>query len=122
MMMAHLVLYIWAGLLIVILSLPMAQGHTTPNAAYGLRVKETLADERVWHAANRLCGRDGIILGILLIVLAIGLAVPLWSRADLYTNLQQGIIAVGILVWGVRSKLAARRIQAELKRKDQAEG
>jgi uncharacterized membrane protein len=59
------------GLLLIVLAIPMILRRVPPNAIYGLRVPATYADEWVWYEANVRSGRDLVVLGILLSVLAL---------------------------------------------------
>jgi uncharacterized membrane protein len=49
-----------------------------PNAWYGFRTAKTMADERLWYAANRTAGRDFSVAGL---VICIG-AVTLFAVKD----------------------------------------
>ncbi len=40
----------------VALSIPLILGVVPRNRLYGVRVPETMADERLWYAVNRLTG------------------------------------------------------------------
>jgi uncharacterized membrane protein len=44
-----------------------------PEPMYGLRVPATFADTRVWYVANALAGRDMVILGAVVFVVAVAL-------------------------------------------------
>ncbi len=45
------------GLLILGLSVPLAQRRVRPNRWYGFRTPKTLSDERIWYEANAYAGR-----------------------------------------------------------------
>lgn len=57
------VFYSLAGLLFVVVSLPLILERVGPNRWYGLRVEKTLADERIWYAANKVLGYDLLVAG-----------------------------------------------------------
>ncbi len=114
MMIFYVILCVGIGILFVALGIPLARGKVKPNAMYGLRVGETMADERVWYEANRVSGRELVRFGALLILLAVLLAYPLRSHPDAYITTQVVAILVGTLVYAGRSMESARRIAREL--------
>ena len=92
------------------MGLPLARRRVRPNGLYGLRTPATFAHEQVWYDANALCGRDLMILGSLLILLAGGLpsVVALSSRS--YKHAYTILLLVGVLVVGVRGWSNANRL------------
>jgi hypothetical protein len=48
-----LAMFLMVGVVIAFISLPLIWGAVGPNPWYGLRVKATLDDPRVWYSANR---------------------------------------------------------------------
>jgi uncharacterized membrane protein len=69
---SHLVFPAIGGLLIG-LGVPMARRWVPPNRWYGLRLRVTFADERVWYEANAATGRDLVWLGAAALVVALAL-------------------------------------------------
>ena len=63
--------FVIAGIVIALLGVPMFKRLVPPNYIYGLRVSATLADKLIWYEANARIGRDAIIVGIAIAVLAI---------------------------------------------------
>jgi uncharacterized membrane protein len=61
------------GLLLLALGWQMAARRVHPNRWYGLRVPATFADEKVWYDANAVAGRDMMILGSAIVVVALAL-------------------------------------------------
>ena len=59
-----------AGAIVLVLSLPLWL-QWVPPGPYGLHVKATYLDDRVWYSANAACGRDLVILGGVLMLLSI---------------------------------------------------
>lgn len=57
------IVFLYLGLLIVGLSVPMILRCVTPDPWYGFRTPKTLADEGVWYAANAYSGRLLLMLG-----------------------------------------------------------
>lgn len=74
MHLGHVVPFVLVGALLIGVSIPMLLRRVPPNPLYGLRVPATFADPWVWYEANAASGRDLIVNGVLLIVVAVGLA------------------------------------------------
>lgn len=53
------------GLLIGVLSVPLALGLIPPNRHYGLRVPGVTDDPAVWYALNRIFGFYMLAIGVL---------------------------------------------------------
>ncbi len=59
-----MITFVFTGLLLVGLSIPMIQRRVGPNAIYGFRTPKTLSDETVWYEANAYSGRMLLRAGI----------------------------------------------------------
>ena len=64
------VFFIGMGLVFLGLGWPLYRGKVKPNHWYGLRVGETMEDERVWYAGNAYSGRDFVVLGAMVSAVA----------------------------------------------------
>ena len=58
------------GALLALIAIPMLLRRVPPHAIYGLPVPATYADKWVWDEANALAGRDMLVFGVFLTVLA----------------------------------------------------
>ena len=106
-------LFLSSGLLFVALAIPLLRRRVRPNALYGLRVKETLENERVWYEANARSARDllGVGIGIALAaVLMLILRVGMTAAALLLTIGMLG----GVLFACIRGIRTARAVKREL--------
>ena len=61
-----------SGVVLVGAGLPLMHRKIPPNRWYGIRLRSTLADERVWYAVNERSGRDLLVLGVTVVVLGLG--------------------------------------------------
>lgn len=50
------------AILIGAVHIPLILGKVPPNRFYGFRTPRLIADERAWYPANRIAGRNGLIL------------------------------------------------------------
>jgi hypothetical protein len=59
---------------------PLMRRKVPPNRWYGIRLRSTLADERLWYAVNARSGRDLLVVGTTVVFLALGtpLVFPHW--------------------------------------------
>ncbi len=82
------------GMLWIGLGIPLVRGKVRPNPWYGVRVRATLEDERLWYPVNRLCGFGMAIVGLLMVVTSVFLAAfPV--RQDISVVIQLSIMVVG---------------------------
>jgi len=106
------------GLLLSLLGWPLAARRIAPNRVYGLRVPATFADTRVWYDANALAGRDMVILGAVVFVVAVALPRTMHVNETAYTVACAGILGVGSLLLAVRGWRAANRLLHERRKTD----
>jgi uncharacterized membrane protein len=52
-----MITYVFTGLLLVGVSVPLIQRRVRPDLIYGFRTPKTLSDENVWYEANAYSGR-----------------------------------------------------------------
>lgn len=97
------------GLLFIALGVPLLRRRVKPNIWYGLRSPETLADERLWFDANARLGRNQILLGCGLLILA--WALPWWPGLSerAYVTLCTAWVLFGTLAMCLMSWRRARR-------------
>jgi hypothetical protein len=65
-----LAMYLMLGVVLAVISLPLIWGAVAPNPWYGLRVKATLNDPRVWYSANRYAAVWMLAAAVVFIVTA----------------------------------------------------
>lgn len=109
-----LVVYVITNALIAGLGVPLLRRRIKPNGLYGLRIRETLADEEVWYEANARAGRDMMIMGVLGVVLSIGLHLSPHVSQSTYHSLMIGYLLAAVVLsfmWDVRfaKRLAEER-------------
>jgi uncharacterized membrane protein len=108
------ILLVVIGPLIVALAIPLAHRRVPPNRWYGIRLPSTLADEELWYAANARAGRDMIIVGavVTLLALAAPLALPHWPP-ELRTLLVAIVLVVGSMIATVRAVRHVGRLRRD---------
>jgi uncharacterized membrane protein len=116
-MLLSILSYGFAGALFTAIGIPLMRRRVPPKGAYGLRVPATCADEHVWYEANARTGRDFVVLGVAMVLLALCLPlVPAVSKLAydvvLTTLMMGGVIAVAAVGW-IRASRMLRARQAE---------
>lgn len=109
-----LLIYVVTNALIAVLGVPLMRRRIKPNGLYGLRIRETLADDEVWYEANARSGRDMVITGVLGLVLSIGLYLSPQVSESTYHPLMIGYLVAAVVLsfmWDVRfaKRLAEER-------------
>ena len=93
-----LAFYVAAGLLLIGLSVPLIRRKVRPNAWYGFRVRQTLADPEIWYAANAYAGKYLLGVGMITVLTAVGLFRVPGITLDAYALACAGIILVALAV------------------------
>lgn len=96
---------------------PMVERSIPPNGLYGLRVRATRADERVWYDANEASGRDLQRLAGAQVVL--GGTVP-WIFGERGVMAVAAFLAIGAIGLAIRGTLHANRLLAARRAEDAA--
>ena len=65
-----LILYVGAGGLLILLSLPLLWEKVPPNPVYGFRLPATMNDPKVWYATNKFGAKRLMVTGISTVVAA----------------------------------------------------
>lgn len=107
------ILFSGIAVLSILSGFPLARRRVRPNRWYGLRIPATFADEQVWYEANAACGRDLMLLGCALLLVALGLPrLTSLTRAE-YTAACAAALVTGSIVLTVRGwRLANRLLRA----------
>lgn len=110
------VLFTAVGLLFIALAVPLQRRRVKPNALYGLRVPEALADEVVLHEANARSACDLLWLGVATtgLALALGLRWLPGMAEAVYATVCVGALLLGVVVYAVRGFVIAREVAAEV--------
>ncbi len=64
---ASVLLFVTIGVVLIGIGMPLLRERVPPNPWYGLRTPKTCSDRKIWYAANRVCGRDLMIAGIIVV-------------------------------------------------------
>lgn len=91
------VLFVFTGLLFVMLAIPLIKRRIPPNYAYGFRVKAAFTSDAIWYDINEYSAR--LMRNVGFVILA---AVPLLLAAGVdetdFALIRVGIILTGTIV------------------------
>ncbi len=61
--------YIFVGLLLIVLSIPLISSKVGRNALYGVRIGKSFESDENWYAINKYGGKVLIVVGVITAVL-----------------------------------------------------
>lgn len=103
-----------SGLALIAAGFPLMRRRVPPNCWFGVRFRSTLADERTWYAVNEQSGRDLLVVGSLVVLLALAapLALPRW-RPEWRALLVALVLIAGLVAMTVRAIRHAGRLRGD---------
>jgi uncharacterized membrane protein len=110
-----ILLFCGIGILFIVLALPLLRRKVPPNHFYGLRVGETMENEKVWYEANARSAKDLIRLGLGIIVISSALFFLPWKDPNHYILTCCVLLLAAVLIYGFRGLTIARRVKEEQK-------
>jgi hypothetical protein len=93
-MLPLLLLFLFSGLFLAGISIPLILGKIPPNGLYGFRVKKTMEKPEIWYLVNAYSGKWLLIVGIILSIVSIVLYFIPGFSLILYSYSILGIWAV----------------------------
>ena len=105
-----LVMYVFCGLLLIVLAIPMLRGKVPPNPWYGFRVPDTLSDPTRWYKANRYAARWLLLTGVITAAAAIALYFVPGLSVDTYAWLVLAVFGVPFVLMIITSFRYLRRL------------
>jgi hypothetical protein len=97
-----------------VLAIPLIRRKVPRNSLYGLRVPETLQDERVWFEANARLAKEFLWSGVAIVVAS---SVALSVRrggGELPMLVGSGLLLGLVIVLAIRGFRIARQVKREL--------
>jgi hypothetical protein len=90
------------------LSIPLAAEKVPPNWLYGFRTPRTVKDDRVWYPVNRVAGRNGIVLSLVLALATV------MSFLGVSAAAVMGLLAAVVVMGTISTFVSAGRIVNEI--------
>ncbi|MBK7103717.1 MAG: SdpI family protein [Ignavibacteriae bacterium] len=110
----------FVGILMIALSIPLILQKVKINHWYGIRLPETMKDEKVWFETNRLGGKylfnNGVIIVIISMVLYFQKIIPnIYAFIFITIFIYVSVIGVTIKSSKLATTISKKKIQTVLK-------
>jgi uncharacterized membrane protein len=102
-----MLLFLFSGALLAVLSVPLIMGKIPPNGLYGFRVKKTMENPHVWYPVNRYGGKWLLAAGLVLALAAVGLFFVPGISLDVYSY---SVLAVWVVIFTIAMVVSFRYI------------
>lgn len=113
-MMGMIVLFIFSGSLLIIVSIPMIKGKVKRNAWYGFRMPITQKSDEMWYPTNTYAGKGLLVVGVIVMITAVSLPFMFNLTADDYAIIMSIILLVTLFVLFGLSYRFAKKLDAQL--------
>ncbi len=90
-MVVLLLLFVFAGLLLAGISIPLILGKIPPNGLYGFRVKKTMENPEIWYPVNAYSGKWLLAAGLVEALAAAILYIIPGLSLDIYAYAVLGV-------------------------------
>jgi uncharacterized membrane protein len=91
-------LFLFSGLLLAALSIPMIKRKIPPNGLYGFRVKKTMENPEIWYPVNAYSGKWLLAASLVQALAAVVAYYIPGISLDVYAYL---VLAVWVVVFGI---------------------
>ena len=91
-------MFIFSGVLLAALSVPLILGKIPPNGLYGFRVKKTMENPDIWYKVNTYSGKWLLATGLIIALAAAILSFVQGLSIDVYAY---AVLAVWVVVFTV---------------------
>jgi hypothetical protein len=108
--MRHDLIFGVAGVLVIVLGIPLALGKVGPNPWYGFRLPATLRHRDIWYAVNAQAGRDLVATGVLLLVVVMVVGRLAGLAPDAAALLYALVLIAGAVAGTVRGLRLTKRL------------
>lgn len=108
-----ILVFVTTGFVSIGLAIPLINGRVAPNRLYGLRTRATLSNDTVWYEANARSGRDLLLFGVGIVVLAVSLPLGVGSSLEEYGLAMSALLVLGAVALCVVGVRRADRLLAE---------
>ena len=104
-----MMLFLFSGLLLAALSIPMIMGKIPPNGLYGFRVKETMDNPEIWYTVNVYSGKWLLAASLVQALAAVVAFYIPGITLDVYAYI---VLAVWVVVFGVALTVSIRYLNS----------
>jgi hypothetical protein len=104
-----MMLFLFSGLLLAALSIPMIMGKIPPNGLYGFRVKKTMDNPEIWYTVNVYSGKWLLAASLVQALAAVVAFYIPGITLDVYAYI---VLAVWVVVFGVALTASIRYLNS----------
>lgn len=104
-----MMLFLFSGLLLATLSIPMVMGKIPPNGLYGFRVKKTMDNPEIWYTVNVYSGKWLLAASLVQALAAVVAFYIPGITLDVYAYI---VLAVWVVVFGVALTASIRYLNS----------
>jgi len=104
-----MMLFLFSGLLLAALSIPMIMGKIPPNGLYGFRVKKTMDNPEIWYTVNVYSGKWLLAASLVQALAAVVAFYIPGITLDVYAYI---VLAVWLVVFGVALTASIRYLNS----------
>lgn len=116
--MRHDLVFGVAGVLLIVLGIPLALGKVGPNPWYGFRLPATLKHRDIWYAVNAQAGWDLVATGVLLLIVVLVVGRMAGVAPDAAALVYAVVLIAGAIVGTVRGFRLTNRLARTQARAD----
>ena len=102
-------MFLFSGILLAALAIPLIMGKIPPNGLYGFRVKKTMENPEIWYPVNAYAGKWLLAIGIGVAATAAGLSYIPGISLDIYAYAE---LAVWIVMFSVAMIASIRKMNS----------
>ena len=102
-------LFLFSGLFLAGISIPLILGKIPPNGLYGFRVKKTMENPEIWYLVNTYSGKWLLVVGIILAIVSIILFFIPGLSVDLYSY---SILAIWAVIFAIALAASIRYLKS----------
>ena len=103
-----------SGLVLIGAGIPLMRRRVPPNRWYGVRLPSTLSDESAWYSVNERSGRDLIVVGTAVVLIALSAPVVVHRWAPEFRTLLVAVVLVaGLAVVTGRAIRHVKRLRSD---------
>lgn len=81
-----ILLYVFGGILLILLAIPLYLGKVKPNPWYGFRIRKTLENPHIWYPVNKFGAGWLMLSGVVTVFCAVGFALIPGISVDAYAT------------------------------------
>lgn len=116
-MQINIIIFFLTGILFAALALPLIKQKIKMNSWYGIRIPQTMENEKVWFKVNKVMGKYIFSWGILISVLSLYFIITPTSPSYLMVYILLAVTIIGAILLVVISFKVANRISIQEFRK-----